>query len=187
MIDKVKNKAYAETAKRTQHRKVLNMPRSVGTIDGTPDYFRVSIRWVDANGGVASDAYRVTATNGTNANIEAAIVALAAASNANIYEVEVSSVYSGNPNPSSATDAPRESVNDVISTLNKDIASGKTQEGNIRAPLDALFLTDSNNIDTANTLYDAAKDAVHAMLPTGYQGVSVRFTEHRKTNPKQRI
>jgi hypothetical protein len=160
------------------------MPRTAPTFDGTPTYVIVSFRWIDANGQLESTPYLTTLARATTGNIEAMADALVAASNANLYDIVLETHTSGNASASTATEAPRESVNDFINTLVRDPASRKTQEVAIPAPLDSLFVAGTNIPDTTVTEYQAVNTAANALLPDAYVFVSARFAEHKKVNQK---
>lgn len=161
------------------------MPRTAPTYAGTPSYVIVSFRFIDANGAKTSTPYITTSARATNAAIEAMAAALAAASNANLYDIVVEGHTDGTPSVTTAIDASRESANDVITTLVREPTSRKTQEVVIPAPLDAIFAEGSQRIDTTNALYQAVNTAADTLLISTYTFVSVRFSEHRKVNEKQ--
>ena len=154
------------------------------TYTGTPSYVLVSFRWIDANGSKGSTPYLTTSARATTAAIEAMAAALAAASNANLYAVEVTAVTEGAMSKSTAIDESRESVNDFINTLVREPTSRKTQEVAIPAPLDALFVEGSQVVDTTNVLYQAVNTAADTLLVATYEFISTRFSEHRKINEK---
>lgn len=161
------------------------MPVTAPTVGGTPTYVLVTFRYVDANGTKDAFSVRTTLARATNANVEAARVAIGAASNANVYEILISSAYaSASASPAAATEAPRESAKDVIETLQKDIASGASQYVYIPAPLDSLFVPDTNIVDTAQTEYTDVDTAFDAILPASFSAISVRFAEHKNLATK---
>lgn len=164
------------------------MARTAPTVGGTPTYVVVSFLWIDANGQLGSTPYTTTLARATNTVVEAMAVAVGAASNANVYDVVIEEHYAAaTPAASSATDASRESVKDVITTLVRDPTSRKTQEVVIPAPLDAIFITDTQNVDVSNALYQAVNTAADALLIAGYGFISTRFSEHKATNKKTRF
>jgi len=160
------------------------MPRTAPTYAGTPSYVIVSFRFIDANGQKTSTPYLTTSARATNAAIEAQAAALAAATNANLYDIVVEGHTEGAPSASTATEDPRESANDVILTLVRDPVSRKTQEVAIPAPLDALMIDGKNEPDITNALYQAVNTAANTLLPAGYDFISARFSEHSKRNVK---
>jgi len=160
------------------------MPRTAPTYSGTPSYVIISFRWIDANSTKTSTSYVTTLARATTAAIEAMAAALAAASNANLYDIVLETHTEGQPSASTAIDESRESANDYINTLVRDPVSRKTQEVAIPAPLDAMFVAGSQNVDPENALYQAVNTAANTLLPADYVFVSVRFSEHRKINQK---
>ena len=161
------------------------MPRTAPTYTGTPGYVVVSYKFIDANGALTSTPYTTTLARATTGNIEAMAEALATASNANLYDIVLETHTDGARISSTAVEAPRESANDYINTLVRDPVSRKTQEVSIPAPIDSMFTPDTNVVDTSDTDYQAVNTAANALLPDAYTFISVRFSEHRKTNPKQ--
>lgn len=161
------------------------MPSSAPDVTGAVTFRRVGFSYIDANGTKDSFSILTTVARATAAAVEAAKDALAAATNANIYEVRVEDVWSaGNSSPLLAIEAPRESAKDVIETLMKQPSSQKTQYVYIPAPLDELFVLDSNIPDVDNALYDAVDLAFDLLLPADYVPISVRFAEHQNTGSK---
>lgn len=163
------------------------MPSTVPTVDGTnPTFVRVGFSYIDANGTIDSFSIATTLARATPTAVEAAKDALAAATNASIYEVRVEQVYGGSSSPLLAIEAPRESAKDVIETLMKDLSSRASQYVYIPAPLDEMFLPESNVPDIENALYTAVDVAFDLLLPATYQPQSVRFAEHQNTATKVR-
>jgi hypothetical protein len=151
----------------------------------TPDYVNVSFRYIDSNGVKDSFSIRTTVARATAAAIEGVVAAVAAASNAFLYKVEVQSVFqAGTASPSNALDAIKPNAKDVIERLQTDPASGKSQYGYIPAPLDAIFIPTTNEVDIENSLYTDFEEAIDLLLPAAYNPVSVRFAEHKLTAPK---
>lgn len=161
------------------------MPRTVPTIDGTPNRLEVSVRYIDANGLKRSDTLQIDGDS-TDVEIEAIIAALAAASNANIYAVQVSQVYSDVPNSGDALDATRNSAKDNFVLLFKNATINAGRDYFIPAPKEAMFLGGSNIPDTSNALLLAVRDAIDATL-VNFEPVTVRFTERRKKNSSRSI
>lgn len=160
------------------------MPRTAPTWDGTPNYVIVSYHWIDANGSKTTTPYITTLARATTGNIEAMAAALVEASNANLWDISLEMHEDGAPSALTADDAPRESANDYINTLVRDPVSRKTQEVAIPAPLDALFIPETNDPDTENPFYQAVNTAANALLPDAYTFISTRFSEHRKLGKK---
>lgn len=157
--------------------------RTAPEIDGSPTFKRISIRLVDANGDFRSDSIDVP-NAASNSQIEAAIVAYQALSNASIYEVDVVQVYESVGLVVNAVDASRESADDTIRVLYKsDI---HTSQGlYFRAPLNALMLENTERVDLENALLTTAIVAFGLMLNSGtvaWVAAKARFTEHREMN-----
>lgn len=162
------------------------MPDSVPSVNGTPTRCLVTFRYIDANGTKDSFSILTTLARATDAVVEAAVEALGNASNANVYEVNKQLIYAaGTASPSGAIEEPRESAKDVIETLMKDPTSGKSQYIVIPAPKDVMFVAGTNTVDTEQTLYEETYNAFELLLPATYNGISVRFAQHKETAEKQ--
>jgi hypothetical protein len=157
------------------------MPRTAPTVDGSGNYREVTIKTIDANNGKRSDTYRV-ASDATDAELEEIIVQLALASNSNVYQVKVSMVYNSVANPGDATESPILSVWDNVVTLFKDSA-GNARDWFIPAPIDALLVAGTENVDSSNAILIDWRDAVDAALETAFQPVTYRFSQRSKKNP----
>lgn len=157
------------------------MPRTAPTVDGSGNYREVTIKWIDANNKRRSDSEKVAA-DATDAEIEAIVVAMAAASNANAYQVKVSMVYNSVANPGDAVEAPILAVSSNIVLLFKDSA-GNARDWFIPSPKDSLLVAGTNNVDSSNTELIAVRDAIDAAIETAFQPVTYRFTNRRAKNP----
>lgn len=162
------------------------MPRTAPAITGAATAAIVSWRYIDANQTLNSFSLRTTVALATGALVEAVTAALAAASNASIYEVVIGASWATTPNPVNAVDETRPSVYDNIVELFKDIASGAAQDAFIPAPIDGLFETGTQVVNIGSAEFIAFSNAVNALLPTAYVPVSARFSERRKTYKKTR-
>ena len=156
------------------------MPRTAPTVNGTPQFRKVSTRWIDASGDKRADSLQVPA-GATDAQVEAYAVALAAASNASLYAVVSEAHYNSAPDKSDAVDAPKDSVYDNMVALAKT-AANLSQRGFIPAPIADLFATGTDQPNPASTELAAVFTAFLALVGAGYSIVSVRYTERREIN-----
>lgn len=163
------------------------MGRTAPAYTGTPSYCVISFRFIDANGGLTSTPYTTTLARATAPNIDAMADALAAASQANLYDIVLETHTEGAMSTSAASDQSRESAHDYINTLVRDPASRKTQEVAIPAPDDEMFIPGTSDVDIENEMYQAVNVAANALLPDAYTFVSTRFSQHRKINKKTRF
>lgn len=157
------------------------MPRTSPTVDGSGNYREITLKWIDANNGKRSDTYRVSAA-ATDAQIEAIVVAAAAASNANNYQVRVAMVYNSIMSPSDAIEESRVEVSSNIVLLFKDSA-GNARDWFLPAPLDSMFTAGTNNPNPLDTLLGNWETAIDAAIETGFEPVTLRYTSRRKKNP----
>ena len=159
--------------------------RTAGTVDGTPLYIDLSLHWIDASGDMRSDSYQVDPT-ATAAEIEAYAAAQQAASNASLWKIVVGGAYSSVPNANQAATASHNSADDVINMLTKT-AGNMSQNVVVRAPLQTLFVGDTEEIDVTDALL-ATLSATWLVIADGtYTAVSFRFTERREIGRRQRI
>lgn len=161
------------------------MPRTAPTVNGTPTYVRVSYLAIDANGQLTSSPYITTLAAATNAHVEAVAVDQGAASNANLYAVEITQVYELAPSTASAVDASRESAKDVVVELWRNNTTRQTQDAYLPAPVDSMFITDTNDVVGTDILFAAWEASVANILPA-YAPISFRFSEHKGVNKKTR-
>lgn len=164
------------------------MPNDAGTFDSAaPSFVRVGMSFIDANNGTTSASWITTVARATDAAINAMANAIGAASNASLFEIRKEVVLSDNPgSPSNAVDESRESVKDHILILFRHPSTRMTQEGEIPAPVDAILVPETNEVDVTNALYLAVETATENLLEAGYDVVSTRFDETKKLNKKTR-
>jgi hypothetical protein len=149
------------------------MPRTAPTVDGSGNYRQIVLKFVDADGEPRSDRYEISAA-ATDAQVEALVVAVGAQSNANLYQVQVVTVYNAAKLKSAAVDAPRMSVHDNIVSLWKDTANN-SRDFFLPAPTQDNFVAGTVNPDPVSGLGDIL-DALNNVFETAFQPISVRFT-----------
>lgn len=157
------------------------MPRTAPAVDGTPSLRKVSLRYVD----VSKDSRTISnwlEGSATDAQVEAHVVAAGAASNANLYEVQVTDVYRAAKLASAAVAAEENSVFDNVVILYKESDNPAGMNGFIPAPIRGLFIGDSDNIDNVDTDYVAFKTTLGAILLGTMVPITVRYTERREIN-----
>lgn len=164
-----------------QRRKINLMPRSAPTVDGSPNLKKVSMTFVDRSNDQRSVSMYVEGA-ATAAQIEGLVAAAAAASNANIFRVEVSDVYNSPKVASQALAAEENSVYDNIVLLMKESDNPAGMDAFLPAPKRALFVGDSDNVDNVAALYTAWRDAAVLVGLGTLVPISVRYTERREKN-----
>jgi len=157
------------------------MPRSAPTVDGTPNLKKVSMTFVDRSDDQRTVSQYIEAA-ATAAQIEGLVAAAAAASNANIFRVEVSDVYNAARVSSQALAAEENSVFDNVVLLMKESSSPSGTDTFLPAPVRAVFVGDSDNINNTNALYTAWRDACVLVGLGTLVPISVRYTERREKN-----
>lgn len=154
--------------------------RTAPTVDGSPVSKSVSIGLIDAQGDVRSISL-VAAAGATNAQIEALVAAVQAATNASVWRVTVGEVYNGAESKGNAANAVVESLYSNIVYHVKESATS-SQRAYIPAPLETLFNTDTDQPDPTDALLTAWFTAVLAVVGNTYTGQSIRYTERREIN-----
>lgn len=154
------------------------MPRTAPTIDGTPNFKKVSLRTIDVSGDKRAVSWELDLA-ATAAEIEALVAAYATRTNANIYSVQVQDIYNAQPLASDAVQAEENSVYDNIVILAKS-ATNESEELFLVAPTRASFIGDTDNPDA--TTLAALVTAWEATLSGTKLAVSARFTERREKN-----
>lgn len=152
---------------------------------------RVSASWVDASGDGWSESYLVPVA-ATNAQIEALLDALQAASNSSLYGTEIASIYDGEKDPQNALIEQDKSVS-VFDRLAQTYKNSNPMFANKRvsipAPIQGLFVSDGatttlDDIDPTSAELVAVVTAALAMFGAGWSAAWARYTEHVETNNK---
>lgn len=158
--------------------------RTAPAITAAATYKRVSIHWVDNSGEVRSDSANVP-VGATAAQIEAVIVALQAASNASVYQVDVSEIRLGAKSSANALNVGRSpSVFDNIVGHFKDDVTTASQRLFIPAPIEAVMVVGTDTPDVSTTELSDLVVAGEAMLAGAYDIKSYRYSERRDINTK---
>lgn len=157
------------------------MPRTAPTVDGTPNLRKVSLRYVD----VSKDSRTVSnylEGTATDPQVEAHVAAAGAASNANLYEVQVTDIYRAAKLASAAVAAEENSVFDNIVILYKESDNPNGMNGFIPAPIRDLFVGDSDNVDNTDVAYLAFRNTLSTILLGTMVPITVRYSERREIN-----
>lgn len=157
------------------------MPRTAPTVDGTPSLRKVSLRYVD----VSKDSRTISnwlEGTATDPQIESHVAAAGAASNANLYEVQVTDVYRAAKLASAAVAAEENSVFDNAVILYKEADNPNGMNGFIPAPIRGIFIGDSDNIDNTAPEYTAFRNSLGTILLGTMVPITVRYTERREIN-----
>lgn len=155
--------------------------RTAPTVNGTPARYRVSIGLIDASGDSRTISIDVLAADFTDAKVEALVAAQQAASQASVWNVEVSAVYAGDQDSGNADTGQRNSVYDNVALRAKNASTNIGYDGYVLAPATAVMLGDTDEIDPASTELQNVLTAYLA-LKAGYTFRSARFTERTEKN-----
>lgn len=157
------------------------MPRTAQTVNGTPLFKIASFKWMDSTGDKRTDSYQFPAAV-TNAQIEALAAALAADSNAVLYDIRVTDSYAALPDASDATNEIRPSLFSNIVVLVKTPLN-ESDDLFIPAPLDDNFIPTTD--DPIVTELSASMAAFLACKNAGggaFEVISGRYSERREVN-----
>jgi len=155
------------------------MPRTVPTVSDPPagDKF-VSMSLIDSSGDRKSVSFEVSDA-ATSVQIEAFVAAVAAATNANIYEVRITQKLTSPAKASDATQALENSVHDAIVVHAKDALNNSFRYW-IPAPIRNNFSGDTDNPDAASAELLATLTAFETL--TNATGITSRFNERVEKN-----
>lgn len=149
--------------------------RSVPTVNGTPTKTVLSMSFYDADEGDTTVSFQIDPAS-TDAEIEALVVAAQAGSNASIYDVSVAQVYQGIGLASNALADDYVSVKDAVRFSNKQLASGAYIRAYLPAPLGNMVY--NGTVVVSDAQYIAWRDAVIAVLPTGFAALNAGFVQN---------
>jgi len=159
------------------------MPRTAPVFDGTPNYRVLSLRLIDISGDKRSEAFEISPTAAAAA-VEAFAVAYAARTHANLYAIWDHNVYNAPATSSDATaGAKSDSVADGINYLFVS-ATNESEDVRLVAPIDTLFVGDSDGLDpAANAVFYAL---VEPLLTGTKVFTTAQYTERKekKNNPR---
>lgn len=159
--------------------------RTAPTVNGTPTFIQLAITLYDYSGEQRTDSYFIDADS-SNAEIEAFVAALQLTTNATIWRVKVAYVYNSIGDSSNAVEDVWEDADSNVVFLLKAPTVEKGQDWYIPAPLNAMFIEGTDNIDPTNGALAAYLAAILPMR-SGYSVVSGRFTSRRDIGTKVNI
>lgn len=122
----------------------------------------------------------------TNAQIEAAVAAVAGGSAASMFEVSVKEVYSGAANKNNATADGRDSADDYVYITLREPSLRLTKRFYVPAPENGMFLANSEQIDLTSAQFVALTTALTPVLGT-FTFSTVAFVEHQDSNEAQQL
>jgi hypothetical protein len=165
--------------------------RTAGTVDGTGVYRLVSLRLIDESGDIRTMSVHTPSTT-TNAEIESFAAAYQAVTQASLFSIHVTEVYSAVEDKNDAQTGTRDSVFDVLNILNRN-ASAVADTIQIHAPEPATMLDNSDEIDPASGTLGTLFTTMLAVLNGGaggagtYEVISARYTERKERNKAIKI
>jgi hypothetical protein len=159
--------------------------RTAPTINGTPTFIQLSVTLYDYTGEQRTDTYFVDADS-TDAELEAYVAALQAVTNGTIWRVKVGYVYNSIGDSGNAIEEVWEDADSNLVVLLKSASIEKGQDWYVPAPINAMFVEGTNEIDPTNASLAAWLAAILPMRNT-YSVVSARFTSRRDIGTKVNI
>lgn len=170
--------------------------RTAPDVTGTATAKSLTVHWIDNSGDIKADSYLIEAA-ATNAEIEAYLDALQAASNASLSYVEVHSLFgtdalADNGNAVVAAEKSTDLFDNLVVTLKHTNPEYNTKRIYIPAPLGAMFINDgatyySDEIDGTSTELGTVLSAALAMFGTGWAVLWSRYVKHAEQNKRTRI
>lgn len=151
--------------------------RTAPAIDGTPNWKVVSVTFYDYTGEQRTDSYYFDADS-TDLEIETFVDALQATSNGTIWKVGVTDFYNSVGDSSNALEAVWEDADTNVVLLAKSPTVVKGTDFYIPAPINAMFVEGTNEIDPANASLAALLASILPMM-SGYSFVSARLTSRK--------
>lgn len=156
--------------------------RTAPAVSGTPNWKVVSVTLYDYTGEQRTDSYYFDADS-TDAEIEAFVDALQDVSNATIWKVGVTFLYNSVGDSSNAIEAVWEDNDTNVVLLAKSPTVVKGDDFYIPAPIHAMFVEGTNEVDPTNTELAAFLASILPMR-AGYSFVSARLTSRRDIGTK---
>lgn len=154
--------------------------RTAPTFDGTGTRRLTTFQLIDASGDQTSVGCEF-APGVTNAQIEAVAVALQDASQASLWQITDSQLYTGDDDPDNADTEQRNSVFQGITVRMKVPATGVSQAFRVPAPVPAEMQGNQDIPLITGTPLEDLLTALVAAAPA-YTIKSVRYTERREIN-----
>lgn len=157
------------------------MPVSGNDMTGNPNFKTATFRFVDARGDKTAVSVSTLLT-ATTAQIAALRTALGNATNANLYEVQITETFAGLPLASLALDQVFTNTDSVVNILFKNQVTLESAPFEIPAPAGGMIIA-NESVDTEDPLFIAVSEAVQDVLgDLAWVAYTARFTERRNIN-----
>lgn len=163
------------------------MPNDAGAVDATPTRRIIHLQYIDSEGKPRTDSYDVPIADVTDAEINALVAAVGATTNASLWNVGYTNWFAtGVPQKSNADDLTNDSVFDNLVFLMKNV-SNDAFDFFVPANLETVTMVPGTENPDPNTTEMLALIAAVEALWSGYNAVSVRFTERSNKNRAVKI
>lgn len=159
--------------------------RTAPTVDGTPASHIVSMSFVDSRGDSRTESFVIIGAL-VQSEVEALVSAIAGASEASLYEVKVSAVYSGAKNLSNANSVGSGSADDKVFLTLRDSINRVTKRLYIPSPDVTILPAGGETVNTGATEFVAITNALTPLLGT-YTFSTVSFVERQESNRAQQL
>ena len=157
----------------------------VDALSANMTFKQVSIRLMDWTGDFRTDTYRLIPAV-TNDQVEALVAAVAALTNATLYEVKISEVYTSVADSTNALEEVWENAKDNLVVQSKK-PTGESQRVFIPAPINAMFIEQTDQIDPTFAALGTLLAAWDAAVDAEFEIIGAHFTSRRDINQQVKI
>ncbi len=163
------------------------MPNNIPDVTVAVTSIPYSIKYIDQTGDRIADSYPdFDNANVTPVNVQAFNVAMGVATQASMFTGSIIDVFNSLPDKNDAIVGDRSENSNVLNILAKH-TDGRSASAVIRAPVPAIFIANSDDIDPASSELAGVFTAFLALLPTGFGIISVRYSGRKQYNKAQPI
>lgn len=160
--------------------------RTAPALTGSPSRIRISIGLIDASGDNYSEAIDVPATM-TQAEQEALVANYQLNTQASIFEVTVSGIYSGDEDTDNADTLQRNSIKNGINLLFKDSASGLSTTPRVVAPVPAILQGNQDIPLLVAPLPALVTSLLIGLAPKTFNSMQYTERRERSNNPRVKV
>lgn len=152
----------------------------------SPTSVLTTLHLIDASGDLFTDAIETTSTPDPDTLVEAWAAGYQGASQASLWQVSQTRLWTGDDDPDNADVGQRNSVKDGVNLLFKNLTTLKSQSPRLIAPIAAAMQGNQDIPLLTATEFAALITALEAIL-SGYNLTSAQYTERRERSNNPRI
>lgn len=169
----------------TKHMPTRTAP-TVAAADGA-SYAMATLYFIDSTGDTNTFTVRVPAdTISLYTDIENVAASYQAVTNASLYRVDIAYTWRGVADSGNADNAARPSVFQGLNLLYRDTTNWTSQSARIFAPVDGIFISNTDTPDPADTALANFLTAFGVLL-SGEDLESMSYSERKETNKRYRV